>query len=288
MLGRQHARGARDRAEVALDAGQRGGGIELARHHQHRIVGLVVAPVERAQVVDADVLDVAARADRGLAVVVPAVGGGHGLLHQHARRAVLAHFHLVAHHGHLAVEVVLGQHAVDHAVRFHAQRPVEVFVAGGKGAEVVGTVLRGGAVDAHAAPREFGRDGLARQRRRALEQQVLEQVRHAGLAVVLVAAAHEVGDVDRGGGLGRVGRQHDAQAVGQAVFGDALHGGSLPRQRRRCRRHRLHGLRRRGQRGQRGKHRQVQGKTAHGVSGVGWLAGEALKGAEGQWRKTQF
>ena len=64
-------------------------------------------------------------------------------------------------------------------------------------------------------------------RRRALEQQVLEQVRHAGLAVVLVRRADLVGDVDRGRRLRRVGEQQHRQPVGQPVFGDALDRRSL-------------------------------------------------------------
>ena len=61
--------------------------------------------------------------------------------------------------------------------------------------------------------------------RRALEQQVFEQVRHAGFAVALVPAADAVGQVDRRRRLRVVGRQQHLQAVGQAVFGDALHRG---------------------------------------------------------------
>ncbi len=59
----------------------------------------------------------------------------------------------------------------------------------------------------------------------ALEQHVLEQVRHAGLAVALVARADEVGDVDRDRRLGGIGEEQHAQAVGEQVFGDAFDGG---------------------------------------------------------------
>ena len=38
--------------------------VELARDEQHRVVGLIVAPVERLKPLDRNVLDVGARADR--------------------------------------------------------------------------------------------------------------------------------------------------------------------------------------------------------------------------------
>jgi hypothetical protein len=59
---------------------------------------------------------------------------------------------------------------------------------------------------------------------RSLEQQVLEQVGHAGLAVVLVARSDHVGHVDRHRRLGVVGVQQHLQAVGEAVFVDPFDG----------------------------------------------------------------
>ena len=58
--------------------------------------------------------------------------------------------------------------------------------------------------------------------RRALEHHVLEQVRHAGLAVALEARADEVRDVDRHRRLRRVGEQQHLQPVVEPVLGDAL------------------------------------------------------------------
>jgi hypothetical protein len=51
---------------------------------------------------------------------------------------------------------------------------------------------------------------------------VFEQVGHAGLAVVLVARTDQIGDVDRGGRFGGIGKEDEAQAVGQSVFADSL------------------------------------------------------------------
>ena len=54
----------------------------------------------------------------------------------------------------------------------------------------------------------------------ALEQHVLEEVCHPGLAVAFVARADEVGDVDGHGRLRGVGEQQDLEAVVERVLGD--------------------------------------------------------------------
>ena len=223
---RQLAVGSRDPAEVALHQREHPGRVELARHDQRRVVRLVVAAVEGLETADVHLLDVGARTDRGIAVVVPLVHRGERLLEQHAFRVVLAHLHLVAHDRHLAVEVLARDEAPGHRVAEPVQVPAQAGVVGGEAGEVVGTVEPGAAVGAQAALVEFRpHRGMPRG---ALEQQVLQQVRHAGLAVVLVPAADAIGQVHRRRGLGIVGRQQHLQPVGQAVLGDALdlfHGG---------------------------------------------------------------
>ena len=87
---RQRARGLRDRPEILDDEAKRRVGIELAGDDQHRVVGLVVEPVERLQPADVDVLDVRARADLQVPVVVPHVGRGEHPAVQHELRIVLA------------------------------------------------------------------------------------------------------------------------------------------------------------------------------------------------------
>ena len=71
--------------------------------------------------------------------------------------------------------------------------------------------------------------------RRALEHQVLEQVRHAALAVPFVARADQVGHVDRDRLLRPVGQQQDLQAVRKVVLADPAERGpaSDPRRQRR-------------------------------------------------------
>ncbi len=229
---RQHAPGLGNGAEALLDPSQGLSGIELAADDQRGVVRLVVQLVEGLQALDADVLDVSPRTDGVFAVVVPLEHGGHQALPDHVGRVVLAHLHLVAHHRHLGVEVLLGDEAVDHRVGLPAQVPLERVGVGAEGGEVVGAVEPGGAVGGQPALGELGPHGGVLGR--AFEDQVLQQVGHARLAVVLVFAAHPVGHVHRGGGFGVVGRQQHLQAVGQAVFGDAFDRAHRGQRRRWC------------------------------------------------------
>jgi hypothetical protein len=157
---RQLARGARDCAKMLGDRRQRLRHIDPAADDQQRIVGLVPGPVERLQPVDRNELDVRARANDRIAVVVPAEREPLHAGEQHAARLVLAHLELVADHGHLAVEVALRDPAADQPVGLQADRPVEVFVARGERLEVRRAVVRRGAVIARAASRQFLLDVL--------------------------------------------------------------------------------------------------------------------------------
>jgi hypothetical protein len=215
-----NARGPRDHPEIPVHQTQCLLQVELARHQQHRIVGLVVHAIEGLQVGDVDVLDVRAVADGGIAVVVPVVGHALQALDQHIAGGILAVLVLVAHHGHLGVQVLAAHQRIDHAVGFHRQRPLQVLVAGLHQLVVVGAIKRGSAVEASATRVEFLADVLAVLR--ALEQHVLEQVRHARLAITLMPRADQVGHVDGDGGLGLVGEQQHAQAIRESVFADAL------------------------------------------------------------------
>jgi hypothetical protein len=209
---------------VAGDARQHVGGVDAARDDQGGVVRLVPLAVERLQLVDRHALHVAARADGGVAIVVPQEGGGTDALEQHAAGIVLAGLQLVADHGHLAVEVLLRNVRMDHAVGFHLQHPLQGVGVGRERGEVVGAVQPGGGVEVDAALLHLAADvGL---RGRALEQQVLQQVRHAGLAVVLVHRADVVDQVHRHGGLGGIREQQHAQAIGQRVLADALDAGA--------------------------------------------------------------
>ena len=220
-------------AEALVDLGQQGGRVELAGDDERRIVRPVMRLVEPAQRLDRHVLDIGLGADGRLAVGMEAVGGGHQALAQQLHGLVLALLQFVQHHAHLFGQI-LGLHARTlHALGLQLQQPGEGQIVGVEGAEVIRAVGGGAGIEAHAALAHALRD--VGHRRRALEQQVLEQVRHAGLTCALVAAADAVDQIDQRGGGGRVVEQQQLQAVGQPVFLDAF---ELAQQRRRGQRRR--------------------------------------------------
>ena len=56
---------------------------------------------------------------------------------------------------------------------------------------------------------------------------MLEQVGHAPFAGAFMTRAHQVGDVDRQFGLGRIREEEQMKAVGIGILRDALDGGDL-------------------------------------------------------------
>ena len=205
---------------MLLDQGHRLGRVELARNHQHAIIGLVILAIELLQLVDRHALDVGAVADRRFAVVVPVEGRGHDPLVEQVAGGVFAALELVAHDRHFREQIFLLDEAVDEAVGFQVEREVEVVLAGRQGLEVVRAVDPRAAVEAGAALLQ--RLGNQRVRRRALEHHVLEQVGHARLAVAFMARAHQHRQVDRHRRLRIVGIQQHQQAVVEPVFRDAF------------------------------------------------------------------
>ena len=203
------------------DQRERRAGLNIAGDHQHGIVGLIVIAVERLQPVDRHVFDIGTVADGGAAIVVPLIGGARHFLRQHAADIVFAGFKFVAYHRHFAVQIGARNERVDHAVGFELKRPLQIDRIGRKRQEVVGPVEVGGAVPAGAARGELGLDIFVF--RRALEHQMLQQVRHARFAVTLMAGADQVRNVGGDEGLRGIFDQQHFEAIGKAVFLDTPH-----------------------------------------------------------------
>ena len=195
--------------------------VELAGDDKHGVVGLVVASVKRLQPFDRYVLDIRAGADGAVTVVMPEKRGAHDAFAQNAARIVLAQLEFVADDGHFRLQVLRSHERMHHPIRFEIKRPREIGIGGRHRLEVVRAIEPGGAIRSCAPLCQFLRHVLVR--RCALEKQMLEQVRHAGLAVPFMPRTNEVGDVDGDGRLGRVGEEQDTQAVGKAILGDPFH-----------------------------------------------------------------
>ena len=186
-----------DVPEVALDPRPDVLGVDVAGDHQHGVGGAVPRLEPGPDVVERRGVQVVHRPDRRMVV---GVAVRIRVLEDHQEHLavglVLALPLLVLHHPALLVEPRLVDRAehVPHAVRLHPQRHVE---GGGRHhLEVVGAVLVGGAVHAGGPDAVERLEVVVVEVLAAVEHQVLEQVREAGLARRLVRRPDVVPDVD--------------------------------------------------------------------------------------------
>ncbi len=138
------------RSEILVDVFKHLLLVELTRHHQQNVIGLVILLVKSAQAVGGHALDIRSIADRRLPVVVPLVGGRHHALREHALGRSFAALELVAYDGELAREILGLDRAIHHAVGLEPECELEVVVAGRQDLEVVRAVEPGRAVEAGA------------------------------------------------------------------------------------------------------------------------------------------
>ena len=144
----------------------------------------------------------------------------HGMLEQHVEGKVLAGLEFVADHRHLGLEILLGNEAVDHAIGFQVERPVQVFSARREGFEVVGPIERRRPIGPRPVLGQFLRN--VPMLGRTLEDHVLQEVRHPGLAVPFISRSYQIGHVDSDLWLGSVRKQKEMEPVGESVLGDTL------------------------------------------------------------------
>src|SRR5581483_3397494 len=100
---------------------------------------------------------------------------------------------------------------------------LKVCVTGGKRLEIVDAIARRAAIKLGAVVLQFLGD--FRVARRALEDHVLEQMRHAGFAVTFLPRTDQHGKIYRDLGLRVVRKEQDAEAIIELVFADAFDSG---------------------------------------------------------------
>ena len=197
------------------DQGQRVVGVEVAGHHEHRVGRRVVLVEEVGRV----------RHRRALQVdepAVPVVGVGEGV-EEHRRQqqpgeaAVRPVEHvdpdLLLDHRDLVGQVFLGEPRAAHPVRLQEQAPGQRVAR--QHLEVVRVVQVGAAVEGAAGGLHVAEVLELLQVGRALEHQVLEEVREAGAPLRLGPDADVVVDGDRHHRGAAVRRQQDPEAVVQ-------------------------------------------------------------------------
>jgi hypothetical protein len=188
-----HGRAGRNLAEITLDEGQRGLGVDIAGNRNRGVRRMVERAEELPRIVNARGHEVGRRADRDPRIRM--IRGKESLGERHARQAVgpvlVVLPPLVQHDLAFGRELLLaqGRQQVPHAVRLHPQRQFERLRR--HHFPVVGAVGVGRAVH-EAAGFLQGFEIAGRMMGRALEHQVLEEVREAGASGLFVARAHVV------------------------------------------------------------------------------------------------
>ena len=185
-------------AEVMLDEVAGLSGRDVARDGDDRVRGSVVGAKPLMHVIEGGGVQILHLADHGPRV---GVAVGVGVLGDQVVRdrvgLVLPLALLVLHDPALLVQLGLvhGTQHVAHAVGLHPQGQVQ----GGPGhvLKVVRAVLVGGAVEVRRADALHGLEVVVVEVLRAVEHQVLEQVREARLARLLVLRADVIPDVHR-------------------------------------------------------------------------------------------
>ena len=173
-------------------------------------------------------LDITARSNGHMPIIVPVESHGQQVLVKHTPGAVLPRFVLIAHHRHLGSQLfgrdleITADVAVDHAIRFQTQGPTQTLFRSLEGLEIVGAIEGCLAVGARASLGQLCGD--VRMCGGSLEQHVFQEMRHARFAVVLVPAAHQIGHVHGDRGLARIREEQDTKTIGQPELRDALDG----------------------------------------------------------------
>ena len=154
--------------------------IEVADDRSRRVIRPIKRVVELLQLLDRHILDVAPPTDRRVMIRMRDVRGREDLLLQRLRRLVLADLKFIPHHRHLRLPVRVAQPKISHPIRFHRHVAVEMFAADVR--VVVRAIEPRRRVVNAADPFQQlidARAFLAIELRRALEHQMLEQVRRA-------------------------------------------------------------------------------------------------------------
>ena len=209
----------RDGSEVTVDHREGRIGLEVPGDRQHRVVRRVPGREEVSNVVERGGGEVLHRADRRVVVGVPLRidEGLDALVPVPVRLVVDAPAALVLHDVALVVELLQGhrRQQARHAIGLEPQRHLELVA--GERVEVVRPIQPGAGVEGAAGRLDEAEVLPLLHVRRALEHHVLEQVREAGLAGLLVLAADVVPEVHRDHRRARVARQDDAQPVVEGV-----------------------------------------------------------------------
>ena len=209
-----------DGAEVFLDEGNDGGGVDIATDGEGGVVGAIPAEEEVLQVGDGDAVEVfdVADGEPGIWVAVGVEGLGGDLAGEAVGAVVVVLAAFVFHGAALHFEFLLGDGVEEeaHAVGLEPEHLLELVIR--DGLVVVGAIAIGGAVEGAAGGGDDLEMLVVADVVAALKHHVFEKVGEAGLADFLAGGADVVGDVDVDDGIAVVLVDDEGEAVGQDVF----------------------------------------------------------------------
>ena len=179
--------------------------VNLPADQQHGVIRLIVIAIKSLQAWHRYILNIGARTDGRFTIVVPQEHGRDDALGHDIDGTVFTNLEFIAHHRHFTRQIARANGRIHHAIRFERQSPIEIFFARGKYFVIVGAISPGGSIPLRTALREFLGDLWVIFA--ALEQHVLQQMRHARLTIIFMARTNEVGDVDDNRWLRHIGGQ---------------------------------------------------------------------------------
>ncbi len=212
----RRSRPGRNLAKGRLHHRPRGRGIDIPGQHQHRVVRPIVGGKPRPRVGQRCLFQILHPADTRSAVgVIGRIQPGQQRRKQHPIGLVFALLLLVEHHAPLRIQLVLRQRRQQpaHAIGFQKQRQRQR--RGRHGLEIIGAVKARGAVEVGRPDRLQRLEMLLLVVLRAIEHQMLEQMRIAGLPHRLVLRSHMIPHAHRNQRRLAIGVHHHAQPVGQ-------------------------------------------------------------------------
>ncbi len=194
-------------------------GGDVAGDDHHRIVRRIEAPVERQRIVAAELLDLVAPADRRPAVGMIEIERRIHLLAEPAHRIVGdPHVLLFEHDIEFRFHHLVGEHEAGDAVGFERHHLLEVLAR--HALEEAGIVAGGEGILLAADLGDVLRERVAGILLGALEHQMFEEVRQAGLARRLVGGADLVPDHVGDDRRAMIGDHNDFKTVIELEIGD--------------------------------------------------------------------
>ena len=211
--------GCRDTFEIFLGPAERFFGFEIADDDEGRVVRLVEGIEEFADVFDRGFVEIGHASNRGVVIAVDRECSCAKVLFEQAVWLIIhADAALFLHYFALGLEIRFVHVEAAHTVGLEPEDALEIIAREGL-EEIRVVVVRAGVIES-AGGFDDARMLIGPDVRGAFEHQVLEEMREAGVAGLLVFCADVIPDLQVDHGSGMVFEQNHLQAIGKRVRGE--------------------------------------------------------------------